>query len=302
MTRTLIHTGSVKNVFQLDDGKIEFEFSDRISVFDKLVPNTIPGKGKALNDMACHWFEVLSEIGIYNHFIERTGDTSMMVEPVKIIHGRENINADGSTNHLVPLEFILRHFVAGSLWDRLQKGKVQKTDLGFAPGDGLTKGMRLKAPMFETTTKLEPIDRSVDREEAKLLSRMDDAQLDGIRDTCVRIDQVMDERTAATNIMHVDGKKEFGFDTQGRLMIVDVFGTADEDRWWDRGRYEASGEMVELSKEAIRAHYRETGYHAALYGARDAGEPEPDIPPIPEALVEEVAALYRSIADQMCKG
>ena len=82
-------------------------------------------------------------------------------------------------------------------------------------------------------------------------------------------------------------------------MIVDVFGTADEDRWWDRARYEATGEMVELSKEAIRKHYRETGYHKALYDARDAGEAEPDIPPIPGALVDEVSALYRSIADQM---
>ena len=188
MARELIHTGSVKNVFQLDNGKIEFEFSDRISVFDKLIPNTIPGKGRALNDMACHWFEVLTEIGVHNHFIERTGDNSMMVEPVKIIHGRDNIKADGSTNHLVPLECILRHFVAGSLWDRLQKGKVTKEDLGFGPGDEITKGMRLKTPMFEVSTKLEPVDRMLDFEEAKYLSQMDDAGIANLRDTCIRID------------------------------------------------------------------------------------------------------------------
>ncbi len=300
MQKELIHTGSVKNVFKLDNGKIEFEFSDRISVFDKIIPSTIPGKGESLNDMACHWFDVLSAAGVHNHFIKRTGPTSMMVEPVKIIRSRSDIAGDGSTNHLVPLEFILRHFITGSLWDRLQDGRILAQDLGFEADACLEKGARLETPMFEITTKLEPIDRSVSRQEARHLSRMDDAALDGVHSLCVQIDALMDEQTKDANIIHVDGKKEFGFDKKGRLMIVDVFGTADEDRWWDRRRYEESGEMAELSKEAVRKYYRESGYHKALYDARDNNENEPDIPPLPEALLEEISALYRSIADQMC--
>ena len=74
--RKLIHTGSVKNVYKVDDKTVEFEFSDRISVFDKPIGNTIPGKGETLCDTACHWFQRLNKNEINNHFLERTGSKS----------------------------------------------------------------------------------------------------------------------------------------------------------------------------------------------------------------------------------
>ncbi|MBR7005473.1 MAG: phosphoribosylaminoimidazolesuccinocarboxamide synthase, partial [Candidatus Methanomethylophilaceae archaeon] len=87
------------------------------------------------------------------------------------------------------------------------------------------------------------------------------------------------------------GKKEFAYDKERRLMVVDTFGTLDEDRWWDAEEY-AKGNIVELSKEFVRQYYRETGYHAALYAARDAGKPEPDIPPLPQDIIDRVSKLY----------
>lgn len=95
------------------------------------------------------------------------------------------------------------------------------------------------------------------------------------------------------------------------IMIVDTFGTPDEDRWWDKKLYETKGEMVELSKEMVRQHYRATGYHEKLYAARKAGatrsasegaavpagtagakETEPPIPALPSDVVQKVTALY----------
>jgi phosphoribosylaminoimidazole-succinocarboxamide synthase len=301
LMKELLHTGSVKNVYKLDDSTCEFEFSDRISVFDKIIPSQIPGKGRALCDMTCFWFALLGEVNIHHHFIERSGPESIVVKSVSIIHDYSKI-IDGKTNHLVPLEFIVRHYVAGSIYDRLQKGKVQSEDLGFASSDEIGYGMKLPTPYFEMSTKLEPVDRLLSVEEAIDIARMSRARLEEIKETIFTIDAEMDRRLESTNLIHVDGKKEFGYDREGNLMVVDVFGTADEDRYWDRAKYESNGECVQFSKEAVRQHYHQTGYKDELYTAREKGVDEPPIPELPEELVEEISQMYRSIADQVCNG
>ena len=296
--KELIHSGSVKNVYRVDDETVEFEFSDRVSVFDKPIGNEIPGKGETLCDSACHWFEKLSNNGIPNHFLERTGSKSVRVKSVQIIKDYSRI-VDGKTNHLIPLEFIARHYCAGSLNDRLKSGKIQPQEVGAKLGETIAYGQRLPSPYFEFSTKLEPVDRFLGLEEALKMARMKLERLEEIRLQCFKIDDLIEKGLQGTNLIHVDGKKEFGYDKDGTLMIVDVFGTADEDRYWDRQRYEDNGQQLELSKEAIRHHYRETGYKDQLYEARELKKEEPPIPDMPEELVAEVAKLYRSIADQI---
>ena len=295
----LIYKGSVKDIYEIDEATVEFRFSDRISIFDVLMPEDIPGKGKSLCDTACHWFKCLDALGIEHHFVERSGDRSMVVKRVQIIRDYAKI-VDGKTNHLVPLEFIARHYVAGMLFDRIKSGKIPAADLGFASPEAAAYGARLPKPLFEMSTKLEPVDRFVDTEEALHISKISAATLAAVRDTCLTIDDTIEKLLAATNLIHVDGKKEFGYDPEGTLMVVDVFGTADEDRYWERKAYEERGECVELSKEKIRQHYRAIGYKDDLYAARDAGTEEPAMPPMPPDLLAETAEVYRSIAEQIC--
>lgn len=299
--KELIHSGSVKNVYKVDDATCEFEFSDRISVFDKIIPSEIPGKGKALCDLTCYWFGVVGELGLNHHFMERTSDKSVIVKSVRIIHDYSKI-IDGETNHLVPLEFIVRHYVAGSIHDRLLKGKVQPGDLGFASSDEVKYGMKLPAPYFEMSTKLEPVDRLLDVDEALEIARMSPERLEEIKQAIFTIDAEMERRLAPTNLIHVDGKKEFGYDQEGNLMVVDVFGTADEDRYWDRAKYETDGECVQFSKESVRQYYRGTDYKDRLYDAREKGLEEPPIPELPQQIIDETSQMYKSIANQICKG
>ena len=82
------------------------------------------------------------------------------------------------------------------------------------------------------------------------------------------------------------------------LMIVDTFGTPDEDRWWDKAAYEKDGTQLDLSKEMVRLHYRDTGYHEKLYAARKAGatkQTEPPIPPLPDEVTRQVTKLYMDL-------
>lgn len=294
MNAELLYTGSVKKVWTVPGRPdlVRFEFTDRISVFDKWIPNEVPRKGEVLCGVASFWFQRLVSLGVRSHFVEQTGPREMLVKRIEVEHNYAKITRD-RRRVLVPLEFIQRHYVAGSLYDRMKAGTL--------PGvrhDLWAYGQKLVEPWFEMSTKVERTDRLLALDEALAISKLDGSELGWIEDACKRIDLLIDAQVEPRGLLHVDGKKEFGRDEDGALMVVDVFGTPDEDRWWDAAAY-ARGEIVQFSKEFVRQHYRDTGYKDALYAARAEGRAEPDIPPMPAALVERTADLYVSLYERI---
>ena len=292
-----IRTGKVKEVYAVDENTLEFVFTDNISVFDKIIPSQVPRKGESLCRTSIYWFNLLASKGIKSHFVEYLPPNRMRVKRFNIIEDYDQIHED-TVNYLIPLEVICRHYAAGSLLDRVAKGKIKVEDLGFEPGHVLVKGEKLPKPYLETTTKLEEVDRELDETEAKDIAGLSDADYQFILDTVVSIDKIMAEEAAKRNLIHCDGKKEFGYDENRNLMIIDTFGTLDEDRWWDAAAYEA-GKIEELSKEMVRQHYRSTGYHAELMEAREKGLPEPDIPALPQEIIDQVAKLYADMYERI---
>jgi phosphoribosylaminoimidazole-succinocarboxamide synthase len=103
---------------------------------------------------------------------------------------------------------------------------------------------------------------------------------------------------AQGGLIHVDGKKEFAFDGDRALMVIDAFGTADEDRFWDAKEY-AKGRYVERSKEFVRQYYRQTGYHSELMKARREGSEEPPIPALPPSIIQEVSDIYIKLFEDL---
>lgn len=285
-----IMTGKVKEVYQVDEDTLEFAYTDKISVFDKIIPSTVPHKGETLCRTAKYWFELLSKKGIYNHYIDEPAPDRMRVKKVDIIRDYDKIDGN-TTNYLIPLEIICRHYVAGSLLDRIKAGKITSEQLGFPKGHEVKYGEKLPRPFLEATTKLEDHDRNLTEAEAKEMAGLSDKEYQEILDTVLKIDGIIDEEVSKRNLIHCDGKKEFGYDKKRKLMVLDTFGTLDEDRWWDSEEY-AKGNIVELSKEFVRQHYRETGYHEELMKARDAGLKEPDIPALPADIINRVSELY----------
>jgi len=296
----LLRTGKVKEVYEVSDAELEFRFTDQISVFDKVIPSLVPHKGETLCRTSAHWFRVAESMGIRTHFLRTVGGDRMRVRCVEVIPDYAQITAK-STNFLVPLEVIARYYVAGSLDDRLRKGKVRPEDAGFPKGHVPTYGEPLPEPFFEVTTKLEKVDRELTVEEALSISSLSAREFEDLKELVLKIDGRIGADVRTRGLLHVDGKKEFAFDGERRLMIVDTFGTADEDRWWDLAAYE-QGRQVELSKEFVRQHYRKSGYHAQLYDAREKGRLEPDIPALPDEVLREVSDLYISLFERLTGG
>lgn len=284
----LLRVGKVKEVY--DEGEdLLFVFTDKISVFDKIIPTLIEGKGISLCMTSKFWFDMLSRHGIKTHLLSVPENNRMKVQKFTVLEKH-----DGKTegNYLIPLEFVTRYYVAGSLMDRIKSGTVDFRELGF---DSMPDyGQKLPDPFFEVTTKFEKFDRPLKREEALEISGLTGNELESAGKLILDIDALIGNEVSKRGLIHADGKKELALDQDRNFVVVDTFGTADEDRFWDRTEYEA-GTVHELSKEFVRQHYRSTGYHDELYRARNGGKAEPDIPPLPDELKHRTEQLYREM-------
>ncbi|MBU6996704.1 MAG: phosphoribosylaminoimidazolesuccinocarboxamide synthase [Theionarchaea archaeon] len=279
--------GKVKKVFEVSPTELEFEFTDKISVFDKIIPSLIPRKGETLCCTSAYWFQRAHAMGIKTHFKKMEAPNKMRVSRVRILESP----SQSDTNYLIPLEFIVRYYVAGSLLDRIKAGNIAPASLGLSR---VEYGIPLSDPFIEVTTKLEKVDRPLKKQEALQLAGLTSHEYDEIVETILKIDRDINDQVVRRGLIHVDGKKEIALDSERDIMVVDTYGTADEDRFWDRRSYE-EGRCVELSKEVVRQYYRGTGYHKALYDARARGVPEPDIPPLPPDMVGKTSQLYQEL-------
>ena len=291
----MIYHGKVKQVWSTDDPDIiEFRYTNQISVFDQIIPSLIPRKGESLNRTSCYWFDLVEKAGICEtHIIEmnapdrvRARRFDVIREPGAIAKDRENV--------FVPLEVICRHYLAGSGWRRYQRGDAPAEEFGFEPGTVLEEGVRLPSPYLEVSTKFEKFDRLLDRKEALEISNLTEDEFDSIMEIVVKIDQIIESEAGKRGLIHVDGKKEFALGKNRVPVLVDSFGTLDEDRWWDAEKY-SEGEIVQLSKEFVRGHYLGTGHHQELYKARQNGTEEPLIPALPQEIIDQTSDLYATM-------
>ncbi|HKJ96886.1 MAG TPA: phosphoribosylaminoimidazolesuccinocarboxamide synthase, partial [Thermoplasmataceae archaeon] len=189
-----------------------------------------------------------------------------------------------------------RYYVAGSLYDRLKSGEVKPIDIGL--NSMPEYGEELDDPFFEMTTKYEKFDRPLTVGEAMELGGMSNSELVEIKEVIYKIDRRMNKQVRNRGLIHVDGKKEFAFGIRRAPVVIDTFGTADEDRFWDLEEYE-KGNIIDLSKEFVRQYYRDISYHERLYAAREAGEKEPDIPALPDEMIKKTSDLYVSMFERI---
>ncbi len=140
MQRKLLMKGKVKEAYDLGD-RLEFRFTDNISVFDKVIPSQIPFKGETLSREGMYWLTRAEKMGIKTHFLEYLPPAGMLCRKVDILQPA-NITPK-SKNYLIPLEWICRWYVAGSLYDRVKEGRISAQDLGYPYGHTVQSGEKL---------------------------------------------------------------------------------------------------------------------------------------------------------------
>ena len=296
---SMLYKGKVKEVWSTDNPDIiEFRYTDQISVFDQIIPSLVPRKGESLNRTSCHWFKLVEDANICEtHIIEMNAPDRVLAKRFDVIREPGAIPKD-MENVFVPLEVICRHYLAGGGWRRYERGDVGPEEFGFEPGTALHQGIKLPRPYLEVSTKFEKFDRLLDREEALEISNLREEELDAILDIVVKIDEIIDREASKRGLIHVDGKKEFALGPGRVPVLVDSFGTLDEDRWWAAEDY-GNGQIVSLSKEFVREHYLGTGHYEELYEAREKGAVEPQIPALPDSIINQTSELYADMYERL---
>jgi phosphoribosylaminoimidazole-succinocarboxamide synthase len=267
-----------------------FQFSDRYSVFDwGEMPDHVDGKGEALCLMGAYCFERLEEKSLMTHYrglVDEKGKTvtfnslkqpsSMMevglvsvykpetrVEQGKLFYDYSAYTSD-LKNCLIPLEIIYRNGLpeGSSVFRRLEQGKVTLQDLGL---DHYPKpGERLAKPIFDASTKLEETDRYVTWEEAAKIAGLTNIEVAAVKVVLAKVNEAINEIAAKAGLVNEDGKIELAFDSQRRLMVVDVVGTLDECRFTLDGFH--------VSKEVARQFYKKTPWYKDIEEAKKTAE------------------------------
>jgi phosphoribosylaminoimidazole-succinocarboxamide synthase len=275
----LLARGKVRDNYAVGTERILMVASDRISAFDVIMGEPIPGKGQLLTRMALFWFERLAHV-VPNHL---SGD-----DPAGVVDADERAQVAGRSMLVkrlrpLPVEAVVRGYLAGSGWAEYQRdGTVCSQAL---PG-GLVNASRLAEPIFTPATKAEAgaHDENIDFARTQALIGEDLALR--VRELSLRLYREAAEFALAKGIIIADTKFEFGLDAAGTLTLMDEILTPDSSRFWPLQDHREGANPPSFDKQFLRDW---------LEAARVDGRPwnkKAPAPPLPPQVVRETAARY----------
>ena len=246
----LLGRGKVRDNYAVGDDKILIVTSDRLSAFDVVMNEAIPGKGRVLNQMSDFWFEKLAGI-VPNHL---TG-----IAPASVVAPSEASQVEGRAvvaKRLQPImvEAVVRGYLIGSGWkDYLASGAV----CGVALPAGLQQADKLANPIFTPAAKAELGEHDENISFEEMQTRIGADLATRIRDISIALYQRAADYAATRGIIIADTKFEFGLDAQGELHLMDEVLTADSSRFWPVDSYVPGSSPPSFDKQFVR-DYLET--------------------------------------------
>ncbi|UCD17771.1 MAG: phosphoribosylaminoimidazolesuccinocarboxamide synthase [Candidatus Zixiibacteriota bacterium] len=278
----LFTRGKVRDVYDLGD-KLLIVSTDRVSAFDVVLPNGLPGKGKILTQMSRFWFDFLKDITDC-HLI--TADVDGYPEKLHkyrdILEGRSMLVVKARR---VDLECIVRGYISGTMWRELvaarKNGSNEVHGFYFAPD--LMESGRLPEPIFTPSTKAEEgHDENISFEQSFDIVGRETAQL--CRDKSLAIYTAAAEYALTRGIIIADTKFEFGFEND-RLILIDEVLSPDSSRFWPAAEYTPGRGQPSFDKQIIRD-----------YLSRLDWDKTPPAPEMPDEIVEKSVARYAEAA------
>ncbi|KAJ7160961.1 hypothetical protein C8R46DRAFT_1106066 [Mycena filopes] len=301
-TLTLISTGKVRDIYATSDPHaLLFVATDRISAYDVILKNGIPGKGALLTEISRFWFDKLAHI-IPNHFI--TADIDAM--PAEIHQYKDQLAGRAMLvrkAHVVPLEAIVRGYITGSAWAEYQNtGMVH----GIAMPPGLQESERLPTPLFTPSTKAEigAHDENISPEQAAALIGRDlYAQ---VSTAAIALYNAASAHAHARGLILADTKFEFGLvpggsgsgaeERQQQLILIDELLTPDSSRYWPLAGYAPGRAQPSFDKQYLRDWLVGVGFRKGLEaGPADAGGKSAGGWLIEESVVEGTRKRYEEV-------
>ena len=274
MTRIALphhYTGKVRDLYDVDHDRMLVVASDRISVFDVVLPNEIPDKGRALTALSTFWFERTASVWP-NHLVS-SDPTDFPETAGPEVAGRAMLVRAARP---VRIECIARGYLFGSAWAEYERAG---TVGGRRLGAGLRQAERLPEPLFTTTTKAEAgHDEPLGVGEASAL--VGDEIYGEAREATLAVYAQAAAHAESCGLILADTKLEFGV-VDGQVMVIDELCTSDSSRYWAADEYTVGGSPPSFDKQFVRDHYLAIGW-----------DQHPPAPPLPADVISGTRSRY----------
>ncbi len=270
----MISRGKVRDIFDLGDSLL-FVATDRLSAFDVVLPDGIPGKGEVLTQISLFWFELMGEWLPHHLLTDDIASVPQLRPYADALRGRSMIVRKAK---VLPVECIVRGYLVGSGWkDYCKSGAVS----GIKLRTGYRQAEKLDEPLFTPSTKaaVGDHDEAISFEQvAQLVGEETAARM---RDLSLTIYRTARDYAEDRGIIVADTKFEFG-EIDGKLTLVDEVLTPDSSRFWPKESYRVGESPVSLDKQFVRDYLETLDWNKTAPG-----------PSLPDEVVAKTAAKYR---------
>ena len=271
----LLHRGKVRDLYAVDDQHLLIVQTDRLSAFDVILPNPVPGKGQVLTTLSNFWFDKLEHI-IPNHLSGIAPEDVVKTDAERAqIKGRAFVVKRLKP---LPIEAIVRGYLVGSGWKEYKKtGSV----CGIALPAGLQEAQQLPQPLFTPSTKAAAgeHDENISFDQAAKL--MGEARVDEVRAASLALYSQAAEYAATKGIIIADTKFEFGVDAAGKMYLIDEALTPDSSRFWPAESYRAGSNPPSFDKQFVRDWLEASGWNK-----------QPPAPQVPADVLQKTSDKY----------
>lgn len=271
----LLARGKVRDIYAVDDDRLLIVTTDRLSAYDVVMPDPVPGKGEVLTSIANFWFDMMQDI-VPNHLTGQTLD-AVISDPAL----REKLASRSiivKRLQPLPIEAVVRGYLIGSGWrDYLESGSV----CGIALPAGLEQAAKLPEVLFTPATKAEAGDHDENISMEQTISLIGEELAGKVRDITLAIYQRAAAYALQRGVIIADTKFEFGLDNDGTLYIIDEALTPDSSRFWPADEYRTGISPPSYDKQFVR------DYLDTLDWDRTAPGPE-----LPADVLAKTAAKY----------
>ncbi|HEY8887176.1 MAG TPA: phosphoribosylaminoimidazolesuccinocarboxamide synthase [Gallionella sp.] len=273
-----LHRGKVRDIYAVGDDKLLVVQTDRLSAFDVILPNPIPGKGEVLTSMSNFWLNKLQHV-IPNHLTGIDPESVVKTDADRAqVRGRAFV---AKKLKPLPIEAIVRGYLAGSGWkDYLKTGKV----CGIALPAGLREAEKLPEPLFTPSTKAAVGDHDENISFAQTVELLGEARANEVRNATLALYVEAANYAATKGIIIADTKFEFGVDEAGKMYLIDEALTPDSSRFWPADQYRVGSNPPSFDKQFVRDWLEASGWN------KKAPAPE-----IPGDILKKTADKYREV-------
>ncbi len=282
----LLARGKVRDNYAVGDDRILMVASDRISAFDVIMGEPIPGKGELLTKMALFWFGKLGHI-CPNHLTGEAPESVVTADEVAQVKGRSMLV---KRLKLIPVEAVVRGYLAGSGWQEYQHHQAV---CGVPLPKGLKNASPLPEPIFTPAAKAAVGDHDENITYAQVVEMIGASLAEKIRTVSIALYETARDVAAKKGIIIADTKFEFGLDPNGNLVLMDEVLTPDSSRYWPADQYKEGVNPPSYDKQFLR-DWLET--------AQVQGKPwskSPPAPHLPAEVIAQTAAKYQEAWEKL---